>query len=405
MGAGPSGMLLAAEAARMGLTVAVVTGPHFEPWTPHYGFWEADLSEASTTVCELVRIRARWARPLVRFSSGDFVELAHGYCEMDSKSTFCAIRDACERGGVKILRESVARVIMTPDGFREVRTDSTCFSSQVVVDATGSRSRWSPRPFPDLVAWQTAYGMNLPAKEHPMILMDFWRQGGTFLYALPQGGGSVFLEETSLAARPELSVRTLQERFEHRYADSSGSQDGVERCRIAMGGGVPNLGGLVVPFGAAAGMVHPATGYQLGMAIRLATPFVTSIAESLKCRDDVSRKALRSGFNVLWPLRRWRTWYLFHFGLEVLLRLDESNTRLFFKTFFELPTRSWLSYLRGTDSPAQICGTMWRLFCTWPLTLKLRVMAAAISRPALRMLAVAVFGRRGAAHRRAGPGV
>ncbi len=95
--------------------------------------------------------------------------------------------------------------------------------------------------------------------------------GPTFLYAMDLGGGRFFVEETSLARRPALGFDVLAARLRRRLAAAGAVLDetiAVERCLFPMGQPLPSRRQRVVGYGAAAGMVHPATGYQVGAALQ-----------------------------------------------------------------------------------------------------------------------------------------
>lgn len=73
----------------------------------------------------------------------------------------------------------------------------------------------------------------------------------------------VFLEETSLVARPAVDFDTLKERLTARMAHLGIKVISVEEeeyCLIPMGGVLPKFPQRVLGIGGTAGMVHPSTG-------------------------------------------------------------------------------------------------------------------------------------------------
>ena len=133
--------------------------------------------------------------------------------------------------------------------------------------------------------YQVTYGAFLeieagtcPWPMHQALLMD-WSDGHldaagrarneeepSFLYAMPFSPTRIFVEETSLVAKPPVSSAELERRLEARLAGLGVRVVAVledERAMIPMGSAIPALGQRVVPFGGAAGTVHPSTGESL----------------------------------------------------------------------------------------------------------------------------------------------
>ena len=85
----------------------------------------------------------------------------------------------------------------------------------------------------------------------------------TFLYAMPFSPTRVFLEETSLVARPAVGFPELRARLRARLAHMGVFVTAIEEeeyCLIPMGGVLPRLPQRVLGIGGTAGMVHPSTG-------------------------------------------------------------------------------------------------------------------------------------------------
>ena len=103
------------------------------------------------------------------------------------------------------------------------------------------------------------------------------------------GGGPrrVFFEETSLVARPAVTLAECERRLKLRLAHLGidvvevCADEPPELCYIPMGGPRPDPRQRVVAFGAAAALVHPATGYQLCRA--LAAALERCLSKGAKC--------------------------------------------------------------------------------------------------------------------------
>jgi lycopene epsilon-cyclase len=98
-------------------------------------------------------------------------------------------------------------------------------------------------------------------------------------------------------------------------------------------------------FGAAASMVHPATGYSVVRSLSEAPFYAAAIAKALGQNSNAdslgvgqnSREAAIEAWNALWPSERKRQRAFFLFGLELILQLDTTGIKEFFVTFFRLP--------------------------------------------------------------------
>jgi len=183
----------------------------------------------------------------------------------------------------------------------------------------------------------------------------------------------VFVEETSLVARPALPFPELKARLEARLAWLGIRVKAVheeEYCLIPMGGVLPALPQRTLGLGGTAGQVHPSTGYMvarmLGAAPVLADAVVDALAAGLAGRGaagaaaaaaasgapppppppglDVDEASARA-WAALWPAERKRQRAFFCFGMDVLLRLNLAETRQFFAAFFALPAPLWQGFL------------------------------------------------------------
>ena len=182
-------------------------------------------------------------------------------------------------------------------------TSNNKIEARVVLDATGHSRKLVQWDQPFDPGYQGAYGIAATVDRHPfaldsMLFMD-WRDdhtGGspemraanqrvpTFLYAMPFSPTEVFLEETSLVARPAVGFDELRERLERRLEHLEikvKEIHEVERCLIPMGGALPRLPQRTVGIGGAAGMVHPSTGYMVARALGAAPGLGDAIVDAL----------------------------------------------------------------------------------------------------------------------------
>ena len=128
----------------------------------------------------------------------------------------------------------------------------------------------------------------------------------------------------------------------------------------------------LVPFGAAASMVNPASGYSIAHVLRKAEPVANAIVEALGSSGRDA--AISAGHSALWPIDDRKTWELYGLGLESLVDMNAAQTSAFFHAFFQMPEISWAGFLSGTLSPRELgvimasvfgrvpAGVRWHLF-------------------------------------------
>jgi len=203
----------------------------------------------------------------------------------------------------------------------------------------------------------------------------------TFVYAFPVVDG--WLVEETVLAGPAVDPDCLLPRLASRLGESVEHllerAVRVERVRIPMGAPVPTRAGrghattagmATVRFGAAAGMIHPATGYSVASSLRAVGRVADAVIERLDRPGPVDRAGdIAAVSDAVWPRSLRRTRRLHDFGLEVLVGLDAAEIRSFFQAFFELPTDRWAAYLRIDTPPTELARVMSSLFvqADWPL--------------------------------------
>ena len=373
VGKGPAGIAAAAALADQGLSVGVLGPPGPVRWVAQYGAWAGELERVGYGDV----VAHRWAESVIAFEGGKRQLLPHAYVRVDRERLAGLLLERCEQGGVRwidglaagIEHSATASELRLQDG-REQR-------ARVVIDASGHRPILLSRKDTPPQGFQTAVGLTFEVADDPfppgqVILMDWSRSHPngsaagdvpSFLYAMPLGDGLVFAEETVLVARPAVSFETLEQRLRLRLRSLGIEPRDVrerELCWIPMGGALPERG-RTLGFGGAAGMVHPATGYQLTRALDTAPQLAAAVARELDDGGDPARAA-EAGWETLWPADRRHRRDLFHFGMELLLRLDPAKLPEFFEIFFDLSDADWQGYWNDRLSAGELATVMGRVF-------------------------------------------
>jgi lycopene beta-cyclase len=394
IGDGPAGSALAAAATQRGLSTVLV-GPDAD-WSATYGCWQDDLDGLAGRLHPAGDAAAWFARlvPAIAVHAGRPRLLERPYGVLDNG----ALREDLRRG-VEHRTAHVERVERAPRHHRVVLARGDEIEARLVVDAAGWPSRFAPeaarsrraaRP-----AWQTAVGVVLrepPAGDLGVpTLMDFRpARGGpsgrastigpagvtSFAYALPVDDGWL-VEETVLAARPAVEPVALLARLASRLGrhpdDVLADAVRTEFVRIPMGGPLPSSDQAVVAFGAAAGYIHPATGYSVGASLR-AVPRAVDGIEAAATTSGIIDAALV--WESVWPTAQRRTRVFHDYGLETLMRLDGVGVAAFFDAFFGLPVDRWAAYLRIDTPPAETARVMSELFTASPWHLRRKLALA-----------------------------
>jgi lycopene beta-cyclase len=352
VGAGPAGWAIAARCARHALaTVLVDPRPH-GPWRATYGLW-TDQCAALPDGADVVPAAALWAGQR---------RLSRGYAVLDNDSAIHAFR----RTGVETVVDRV--VSATADGTVRLGSGHS-LRSRVVIDASGPRrvlSGGTPRT-PRVE--QTAFGVVVPSETAASVIAAGeavfmrWderdRDWPSFLYSVPLPGNRTLLEETSLARRPGLPLDQLEARLTERLGAVVDAAEAVERVRFAVDVPTARRRGVVVAFGVAAGMMHPATGYSVGDALVTAPAVAAAIAGEL---PRGGRAAARAAQAVVWSSGARVVRLLRMRGLRVLLALPPSRVPEFFDGFFALPDSAQRAYLSGREDVRGTIAAMVALF-------------------------------------------
>lgn len=384
VGGGPAGRALAAATARHGLRTVLLDPTPGQPWRALYGAWSADLPADLPAGTVAARARGRAVTTVTH-------ELGWEYVVLDVPALRAHLDAEMAAAGVRV-RSGRAVGLQDPGTVLLAGGDQA--RARVVVDAGG---RWQPlagsarRTRPGVPAEQTAYGLVVDESvAAPLVapgealFMDWRPDHGetgwpTFLYAIPLGGHRVLLEETSLARRPGLPLPMLRRRLLARLARHGITPPaGADEDRVHFPVDSPRHPALA--FGAAAPLVHPATGFSLAESLRLAPALAQALARHLPGSPAAATAAAQA---VLWPPTARAVHALRHVGLEALLRMPPERVPGFFTVFFDLPDRHRWAYLTGRADVRGLALAMAGLYrrADWPL--RARLISPAL-RPALR---------------------
>ncbi|MEM6790799.1 MAG: lycopene cyclase family protein [Myxococcota bacterium] len=365
VGAGPAGSLLGRALRAHGL--ATVTVDPGTAWPNTYGLW-ADEAEQGD-----IPIRHRWPRTEAVID-GEVFDLGRGYVLVDNERARARLQAGGDlvEGRVDRLEPNETETV--------VHTTAGPLRARIVVDATGS-GRFLERPEAP-VLFQTALGQRLRDGAHPfptdaMRFMDFRSDDKSFLYAMPMSETEVFMEQTRLIDA-ERSTDTLAPALSKRVDEYRVTGDVAETERVCfpMDAPLPDLNQRVIGFGAAAGFVHPATGYSFGHSVRQAPPVAATIAHHLAA-DATPAKVARAAYRTMWPGPRTRARALYLYGARLVARFDAATQAQFFRTFFGLPRSRWSAYLAGDTPAGDVAAAMWSVFKGAPWSLRARLSTGA----------------------------
>ena len=385
LGSGPAALAIASALGRRGASVALIAPSPRQRWRPNYCLW-ADEVPASLEAL----IECSWDEVTVATPKEER-HLPRRYAKLHTDSLQQAWWSDLQTAAARVVPERAARLEHHEAGTSIHIEGGATERVRVLVDASGAASPFVARVHARPPAHQIAYGVALHAPDHGFdrgraTLMDFRPASASadeppsFLYVLPLSRDRVFLEETSLANRPGVSMALLRTRLATRLATlglAQAPQLGEERCSIPMGLGLPTHGQPLVPFGGAASMVHPATGYSIGHVLRKAEPVADAIVEAL-AEDDIEM-AVASANAAVWPRSHRTVWEIYAFGLESLVSMSVRETARFFDAFFRLPLVSWSGFLSGTLGPSELGGVMTRLFRSLPASVRWRLLRTSVS--------------------------
>lgn len=173
----------------------------------------------------------------------------------------------------------------------------------------------------------------------------------TFMYVMPLADNKIFFEETSLVASPAVSFRACKDRCTRRLASMDVKIKKVieeEFCYIPMGGDVTRPGQRIIPIGAAAGVVHPSTGYQVCRTLGCNLEYADAILKELGRGEDFDADLASARINdAVWTKEAIKQRNFAVFGGDFLMKQKVEGLQGFFSGFFELPFPMWAGFLAG----------------------------------------------------------
>lgn len=364
VGGGPSGLSVAQQVSEAGLTVCSIDPSPKLIWPNNYGVWVDEFEALDLLDC----IDTTWSSAVVYIDERSSKNLGRPYGRVNRKQLKSKMLKKCISNGVKFHQAKVIKVIHEEFKSFLICNDGVTIQATLVLDATGFSRSLVQYDKPYNPGYQVAYGILAEVEEHPfdvdkMLFMD-WRDSHlnnnleikernskipTFLYAMPFSSNRIFLEETSLVARPGLKMEDIQERMVCRLKHLGIKVKSIEEdehCVIPMGGPLPILPQRVLGIGGTAGMVHPSTGYMVARTLAAAPIVAKSIIQYLGSEKTLTGTDLSAEiWKDLWPIERRRQREFFCFGMDILLKLDLEGTRRFFDAFFDLEPRYWHGFL------------------------------------------------------------
>ncbi|GMH47841.1 hypothetical protein TrRE_jg6518 [Triparma retinervis] len=115
-----------------------------------------------------------------------------------------------------------------------------------------------------------------------------------------------------------------------------------------MGGGVTRPGQRIIPVGAAAGMVHPSTGYQICRTLSCNLDVADAIVKELGRGSDFDADLASARINdAVWTSEAIKQRNFALFGGDFLMKQKVGGLQGFFEGFFELPFPMWSGFLAG----------------------------------------------------------
>ncbi|XP_057983857.1 lycopene beta cyclase, chloroplastic/chromoplastic [Malania oleifera] len=364
VGGGPAGLAVAQQVSEAGLSVCSIDPSPKLIWPNNYGVWVDEFEAMDLLDC----LDTTWSGAVVFIDDGLRKDLNRPYGRVNRKHLKSKMMQKCIVNGVKFHQAKVIKVIHEKSKSLLICNDGITVQAAIVLDATGFSRCLVQYDKPYNPGYQVAYGILAEVEEHPfdldkMVFMD-WRDSHlsnrqdlkernnripTFLYAMPFSSERIFLEETSLVARPGVPMEDIQERMVARLKHLGIKVKSIEedeRCVIPMGGPLPVLPQRVIGIGGTAGMVHPSTGYMVARTLAAAPIVANSIVQILGSNGSFSGSELsKEVWKDLWPTKRRRQREFFCFGMDILLKLDLQGTRRFFNAFFNLEPRYWHGFL------------------------------------------------------------
>ncbi|MBM7369152.1 lycopene cyclase family protein [Gordonia hydrophobica] len=368
VGGGPAGRALAHRAGVAGLRVTLIDPAPERAWHATYGLYADDVP----AWLDPATVATRSAAVTVYTPHRRVVD--RGYVVLDPEEFRRSLT----------VDDVVASTCTRVDAGSVTLADGSVRSARHVIDARGTAA------VPASVPRQTAYGTfaaetvaaaDAPAAHAPAetVLMD-WRAAGvsalrpaSFSYRVPTARG-LLVEETCLAGSPPIPLTELRRRAQLR-SPSLAVDSPVETVDFPLyPGHRPWQTRGALAFGAAGGLMNPATGYSVAQSLGAVDGLVEAIIDGHELRG------------CLWTWTARMVYRLQLIGLAVLLMLDAEQSVRFFDAFFRLPAARQRAYLSVRDDLGGTVLAMLAVFLRCPPRLQFAV-AVSSARAAFRLRA------------------
>lgn len=372
IGSGPAALLLAQYLKQKSIQSIVVDPKSSLHCT--YGVWENEI--------------APWAKEIISSSAGKYypemtiktndktVTKPYPYLLLDNN----ALTAQLTVNYIQARVESIDQTPSSPNPYKLHLSNGHTLTADLVIDATGSLSPFQQYPSFD-PSYQSFYGAKVTFT-HPhkvsltrVELMDFShpsKSNPTFCYTLPQNAHDLFMEETVLNGpilSPKELKRRLVERIQRRFPNNPFKLSDIESDDILMNSPEPlYLENGPIPFGAAAGMVCPHTGYMVGYV----THMVQKLSDAIVAGND-HKTLYRTISNKSHGDK-------LHAGMA-LARFDGETLGSFMVNLFSLPRKQFFKVFFHSSSAWQFRFMQLRMTMTLPfMTTKTLVQSYIIHR-------------------------
>mmetsp|Transcript_16030 Transcript_16030/g.32861 ORF Transcript_16030/g.32861 Transcript_16030/m.32861 type:complete len:590 (+) Transcript_16030:20-1789(+) len=402
-GSGPTSLSLASLllSSPSPPTVAICSGKYDDEWIPNYGTWthewerlDAIYGERGVEGLMENGVDTKWESTDCYFAesipdTSSRLDVSTPYLRLSRnglKSTFTNTIKSSP--SCTIIKSDHACTSLSPNvhsppcSYAPNHTtvplkDGTSVRGRIVIDGCGAESTLTIRNDRSNEGYQIAYGVECEVKgdrvdermageyrKDRMTLFDYrrgWEEdeerrksmedSPTFMYVMPLGGDRVFFEETSLVANPAVSFKVCKDRCERRLKSMGveiGKVHEEEFCYIPMGGSIPIPGQRIVPIGAAAGIVHPSTGYQVARSMSCNLEYSDAILKEIEKGGWEDSDIASARINdAVWTKEAVRQRNFAVFGGDFLMNQKIDGLQGFFSGFFALSFPMWSGFLAG----------------------------------------------------------
>lgn len=300
VGSGPTGLVVAQQVSEAGISVCCIDPSPRSIWPNNYGVWVDEFDTMDLLDC----LDTTWSGPVVYIDDKIKKFLDRPYHRVNRRLLKSKMMRKCISNGVQFHQSKVRNVVHEASRTLVSCSDGVTLQASVVLDAMGFSHCSVKYDKPYDPRYQVAYVILAEVDGHPfdvhkMVFMD-WRDSHlsnesvlrsntkkilTFLYAMPFSPTRILLEETSLVARPDVSVEEIQKRMVARLKHLGiqvKSIDEDETCVIPMGGPLPVIPQRILGIGGTAGMVHPSIGYMVARTLAVAPVLANTIVKCLE---------------------------------------------------------------------------------------------------------------------------